>query len=389
MNTINRIKPLQIPNNSFEKFRENQYNLIPDFAKLCIEYLSSLNNNYLKLVDISFEEKIGYKDIYNSEINILHVRCEDFMHEDKKPKTFFKLYVPKLIESNYFFLNNNYYVPTVYLLDKPIVFKKVSCLISCLFNSMTFNFKRNVVTFKGVNIPIAYFLLMLIYANGEIEDTVYKLVDIVKQDINKKFQFKDTKTEEDVLNYFSSNLNCKKDFNVISNHFDQLMFDPYTKYLYQQYYNIEDINIFKLIEKIVEIYDYQKDINFVDLSNKRLVFVELLMLPLFKKISHAANQAIRGFRIGELKIGMIDIIKNFNIYLKSNFLYDTCNLYSCILQHKISMISPASERAPSSVASIHDSHFGRICPITVSSQDPGKTVSMVPETKVNFVGQIL
>ncbi len=386
MNLINRIN-FDYGEDSFENFRRRQYDLIPNFIELCIDFISKQNNNYLNIKGLDFDEKICYKDLYYSELNTLMCSIEDLDDEDKE-KLFFKCYIPKLIHDNYFYLNGNFYVPTVYLLDKPIVVKKKSILISTLFNSLTFNFERNVVTFTGVNIPIHLFVLLLVYHDESIGNDFINFFNFVKNNINKKFKLKE-ESEENIITYFSKNLNCDTNTNSIIKRFDNLMFDEYTQFLYNQCYQMNEINLITVVRKMIDITLNNQNISFVDLKHKRLVFIELLLQPILKKVAIIAGQTARGFKVDQLKMNLFDIIKNFNTFLKSNYLYDTGNLYSCLLQHKVSMLNPASERGPREISSIHESHFSKICPVTVSSQEPGKTVSIVPGTKVDLIGQIL
>jgi len=42
---------------------------------------------------------------------------------------------------------------------------------------------------------------------------------------------------------------------------------------------------------------------------------------------------------------------------------------------------------PPSIADIHKTHLGKICPITVSSIKPGEMISIIPETYLDIYGQ--
>lgn len=371
---------------NIENFRRKQYDLIEDFVDLCIDFVSKQNNNYLKLDKIIFEEKINYKDINHSEISELEVYVN--VDDNKESKLYFKLQIPTLIFDNFFYINGNFYAPAIYILDTPITIKKESILISCLFNSLSFNFKRKLVTFTGVNIPMNLFLLLFIYSDKSCVKPIQDFINIIPQKFNKSFALK-SETEENVLNYFSKNINCSKNFESIIKYFNNLMLDDYTKNLFCTCYNIpfEKVNIINVLKKVIEITVSEEEINFVDLKHKRIIFIEILLTPLFKKIARAACEASRTFKYSELKINMLDIIKHFNMVLKSNYLYDTGNLYCTLLQHKASMLNPSSERGPSTISSIHPSHYNKICPVTVSSQRPGETVSVIPQTKFNFIGQ--
>ena len=60
-----------------------------------------------------------------------------------------------------------------------------------------------------------------------------------------------------------------------------------------------------------------------------------------------------------------------------------------MLQHKAYMLSPNAEQAPSMIADLHPSHYKRICPTSISSQNPGETIYVVAETKLDMFGQFI
>ncbi len=378
MNLIKRIKSIDKNINIFENFRSRQYGLIEEFLKLSVDYIAKQNNNYIKFSRLEIEEKKGYKDVNYSELT--NVECYIF-DENNNEKLFIKTIIPTLVFDNQFYLNGNYYSPTVYLLDKPIVVKEKSIMCSGLFNSISIQLKSKIVTFTGVNIPIHLFIWLLIYNNESRKNEFQNFIT--------KYKIK-TETKENVLHYFANNIGCKKNTKSIIDYFESLLFDEYTKSLYTNCYGIkdEDINLTNIVTLSFKML-FDRRHSFVNLDHKRLVFIELLLNPLFKKVSSLAIQASKGFKLDELKLDLLTIIKNFNMGLKSNYLYDTGNLYSALLQHKISMLNPGAERAPSSVSSIHKSHFGKICPVTVSSQEPGKTVSIIANTKLDDIGQLI
>ncbi len=385
---LSQKKPFKLTKDSIENFRKKQYELIPSFAELCVEYISSQSNNYLTISDISFEDKIEYNNLHYSAVKNLKVNVINNTEENSEAQLFFNLQIPKLFFDNFFLLNDNFYAPSMYLLDKPLIVKKESAMITTLFNSLTFNFKKNVVTFTGINIPIHLFLLLFKYNNVNNKDIITDFINFIPMKFNKKFKMIN-ETEANVINYFYNRIPCKQTTSSIIDYFNKLMFDKYTKYVISTCYNIsyEQVNLTSTIIKLFEIILKNEHKSFVDLREKRLVFIELLLSPLFKKTSNLAIQSIRGFKLNQLKLDGLAIIKNFNKFLKSNYLYDTGNLYSGLLQHKVSMLNPASKRGPKTISSIHKTHYGKICPITVSSMDPGESVSIIPNTKFDFVGQ--
>jgi hypothetical protein len=74
--------------------------------------------------------------------------------------------------------------------------------------------------------------------------------------------------------------------------------------------------------------------------------------------------------------------------LSGNYLYDTKNLYSSILINKCSFITPGMSMPPNEVKHLHKTHFGKICPITISAQTPGETISLIPDIQFDEFGII-
>ena len=134
------------------------------------------------------------------------------------------------------------------------------------------------------------------------------------------------------------------------------------------------------------------------MTKKRIVFLEILFGPLFNRIASQVKQICNGYKTDMLRIDQLLIIKYFLTSgdpkknqkgLSGNYLYNTTNLYSGILQNKISMKQPGVENTPKEIQSIHPSHFKRICPISISSQSPGNVISIIPDTPLDWCGRFL
>lgn len=364
-------------------FRSAQYNLINYFMNLCVEYISKQNKNYLTIQNIDIHDVSTYNGVYSNSLT--QVSVDILINNQATPvtKTFFKFLVPTLIDNCFFVLNENCFIPTLYILDKPIIIKKKSIKLSSTFNSITIYDK--LIIFMGNNIPITYFLDIIL--SNDIPDQVK-----IKNAFIQAFKISTTPIQErDLLSYFSNLFKCNADRATIQDHFHNIFFDEYTKLLYQQCYNIEekDLNLQTALAIAVDLNLSAIEDTFIDLDQKRLVFIEILLWPIFKKIAHAASQALRGFYINEIAMDQMMLIKNFYKNLHNKFIYDNVNAYDSMLQHKAYMLNPNVEQAPSVVANLHPTHYKRICPISVSSQNPGETVYVIAETKIDIFGRFL
>lgn len=381
-----------------EDFRYYQHLLIEYFIKTVVNYISEKNNNFLTFDSLDIKEIFTYDGLYQSELE--HYIVNIINNTTKEKKVFFRFNFPKLIDKNFYILNGHYYAPLLYLLDKPMSIKENSITLTSLFSSLTLYIKNRMVIFGGNNIPLDIFCEL--FMNKDDDEDTNKIRNVLG--FNKIPEIK-------IVNYFNNilSIKAKKDDEIIS-HIERFFFDEYTKYLYTSCYFGEredlDITLKDIIKYSVLRFIDNNHFNFIDLNNKRLIFIELLLSPILQKAATAAHQAKRGFKNDELSFAHDSIIKNFQKSqekkkssmkkdiggfhgLSGKNLYDIVNLYSGIIIHKCSFIKPGMSHPPTSVNNIDKTHFEKICPITVSSTNVGETVSIVPETYVDIFGQFL
>lgn len=383
MNLLNKyvVKETQVfqeETYTIDQFRKIQYDLIPYFIENCVDYLQNLSNNYIKLKNIQEVALVKYLDAYGYSLRkiIVNIENPEFRNQEQQ---FLAFNIPELIKNVFFYLNGSYYIPGLYILDKPIIYKKNSIKLYGLINSITMYFKigDTRAIFGGKNIPIEYFLQWFLKDNhtllNEIED---------------KFKINKTRyPHESLIVYFSNFFNCEEKEEIINELFNKLFFDNYTMDLYKKSYPDFDISFKNLVNySITKFIDETFQVNFVDLKEKRLIFTELLLAPFFQRISDAAFNFCRGQKLSAVSFNEEEIIKFFMVNLKHQYFYDLVNLYSGIITMKASFMNPNSTIAPKEISSIHSSHFGRICPITISAKKPGESISFVPNTRVNKYG---
>jgi len=368
---------------TISRFRSAQYTLIEYFMNMCVEYISKQNKNYLKVQNVKIQNVQTYNSIHNSLFTQVSVDVSFINQNVSTSKTFIKFFIPTLLYDCFFILNENYFIPTLYILDRPIVIKKKSIKLSSTFNSITIYDK--LITFMGNNMPIIYFLDIFL---SDDDPTEYNL----KNTFIQTFKITTTKVPiQDLLSYFSNLFKCNPDKESIRQHFHNIFFDDYAKLLYQNCYNLEekDLNIKTLLKLAIDLNTSNNSDSFIDLDQKRLVFLEILLWPIFKRVAYVASQASRGFFVNEISMDQLELIKNFNINLHNKFIYDNVNAYDTMLQHKAYMLSPNAEQSPSIIANLHDSHFQKICPISVSAQNPGETIYITAETEMDIFGRFL
>ncbi|MFW6247038.1 MAG: hypothetical protein ACOC22_02585 [bacterium] len=371
---------------TIENFRKHQYENIHYFSDVIVNFLSKLNKNYLTKNSSSFAEIINYKGINNSQFSEYSIT----VNKDQTVSELFKIYLPKLVDEYFFYLNGNFYIPAIYTIDYPIICKNESIKLTALFNSITLYMKDDIVVFINHNIPLSMFLQLF------LQDKEGK--ELYQEFIIKKKLKHEKHSDENLINYFKQKFSGNT-YSEIKTQIENLFLDDYTKSLYEKCYDFE-INIENIIKYALRVFNNDEVPNFIDLKNKRMVFLEILLRPLLDRISSLSINISKGQKVYSTELDKYSVIKYFlrspnNSAQKKinglggNYIYDIQNLYSGILQHKISFIPPGIERPPKEIKNIHPTHYGIICPVTVSSQKPGSLVSVNPETKLDSFGRFL
>ena len=356
-------------------FRKEQYNNLNFYLLNIFNYLFKISDGFIKLTQINIEKEIKYCGLNGYKQRKVKIFIQD-QNNPNEEKLFLSFNIPELVNDNFFYISGCYYCPALYILDYPIIYKSESIKLYGLINSLTIYLKpgSSRAIFGGKNIPIQYFLQWF------IDD------DTLLEDIENKFKIDSTIYNQKILlSYFSNLFNCTEDKEEIDTILNDLFFDEYTYNLYKKCYNIE-FNIRSLINYSLRNFVNDITINFVDLKHKRLIFMEQLLSPLFKKISDLSFTIIKGIKQDAISLSENEIIKFFMTNLKHQFYYDLVNLYSGIAIHKASFMNCNSKTAPKEISSVHESHFGKICPATISAQKPGENISIVSGTKIDEYG---
>lgn len=376
-------KPEELePENTYliKDFRKFQYNQIPTLIEHAMNYLQRVSNNQIVLKNIKEQHLVKYLDAYGYSLKKVIINIED--PEDRtQEKQFMCFTLPELIKDTFFYLNGSYYTPTLYVLDKPIIYKKSSIKLYSLLNSMTLYFRvgNTRAIFGGRNIPIEYLLQW--YLTGDFYPYLEKL--------EEKFKINNTRRPRCILTqFFSDFFNCEEDDDIIDQKISDLFFDDYTRELYKKSYGLY-MSFKGLVQYAVKHYLDDNPINFVDLKEKRLVFSEMLLTPFLRRIGDVALNITKGQTVSAVSFSENEVIKYFMMDMKHQYFYDLVNFYSGIQVMKASFINPNMSSPPREISSVHPSHFGRICPITISAKKPGESISFVPSVRVDEYGLFL
>ncbi len=378
MNLLPRTTKIHSQESTIANYRLLQYNHIEGLVKNCLEYLSRFGAN---TSDVKFElsEFNKYKSPYYFAIKNIKLTSKS----DNK-QYLLNIDIPKLIENTFFKLRGVYYIPMLYIIDEPIVLKKNSLKLSSMFKSITVYFNDSRVIFNGINIPISRFFRLFI----ENENIVKNICTIYNTNYFKETRQRSIKLVSTEL------LGFPQEDNFVE-YLEKMFFDNWTKELYSKYYNIEN----PTLENVLTIATVRKrdDVKplFNDLAYKRIVFIELLFDPLIKMIGNIVSDLLRGKQLAEIKLKQSAIIDHFyassesginskNTGLSGNNIYNIINGYSSILSLKATFKNPKGfSELPKEVHEVHSSHKHQICPITISNADPGVTISLIPDLKID------
>jgi hypothetical protein len=190
-------------------------------------------------------------------------------------------------------------------MDLPIIIKKESIKLFGLFNSITLYLKEDIAIFTGMNIPLSYFIQLFMYDDVEGLKLYGEFVSKHKKNYTHH-------TDQDIINYFNNKFDIKGPLENIINSLERMFFDSYTRNLYEACYGMKfDITLKNILTYAMTTDIENKPPNFVDLKFKRVVFLEILLRPLFERVLPLIKMASKGSRPDELKMDALTIMKFF------------------------------------------------------------------------------
>lgn len=377
MNLINR--PIN-QSSDLMNFRKYQYGLIPYFIDVCFEYASRFGLEYDK-INLEILQDTSYYSSTHYAFDKLRIKLDD------NTTNFLELDIPTLIDDIFFKLKGVYYVPMIYVLDEPITFKKNSIKLNSLFKPITLYTQDNRIIIDGHNIPISRFLRL--YESDE--SVVKEVCDL----FNTQYIIE---SQDESVAKISKLIKCDEDLENIVNFIENIFFDNWTKDLYCAFYKRENMTMMDIFHITMQRIYNKEYIEFNNIAHKRLVFIELLLDPLFKAINKLIYTLKNIKSVIQIPIKANAIINHFyasgnmgvgnqkrNKGLSGNNLYSIVNGYSGLLSLKCSFENPKSQsELPKSVSNIHANYKQKICPVTISNKNPGVVSSLVPNQHIDL-----
>lgn len=370
-------------------YRHYQFQQLKNIAKNLVDYISKQNNNYLTFDSVQTYELIDYFGMYNSCLSRLIINVIN--NKTNERKVLLDILYPTLIDGYLFYINGNYYTPSMYIDDYPISVKKNFIIMQSYFkNNIIIKKQTQDVKIGGsLNIKMYHLGLLLFRETDDFElfGEFCEHLKINPTDIG----------DGNLFMYFKKKLSKSTSLKDVYTRLEDLFLDKNTAELYEDCYGFKP-TLYNAFKKMMDTVIHYTEPTAIDLKEKRLTFLENIFEPVFTRVIKLSKQATTGYVNDEIRIDNMSIIKHFLkapqptkqnsmlTGLSGNYIYNITNLYSGVLKMKTTTVKPGINNPSKDIQNIDDSHFGRICPITVSSDKVGATVSVIPDTPVTKYG---
>jgi len=392
MNLILTTDPYEVKQEGFyflHEWREVDHAKIEEFINEIFEKIKEFDPEFEYIID-----KKSNISPYLGDF-ITHMYDYHIYQKYKKLERKFNILVPKLIQKNYYILNNALYVPILMLEKSPIdrvtdeekKKNKIYANLNPIYN-FTFDFNEGYIFFRNKKVEINIFLRVL------FENDDDKLKDLEENGLIQ-FPRKDIIYTKEEKKKFIKFLGFHKE-SVLDNYaaaefIDKFLIFKYYHEMFEDFYGLKGIK--DIIWKIIELYLTDEPIDMADIKNRRVVHVEYLIKPLFESYLRLL------YGIIDRKSQNFLITMNPKVILTTGYtqnlhggnLYDISIPYASPLINKVSQdISIIKEgRLPKSWQRNDKSAFGILCPITISASKPAANVVFTTDTQINKFGRIL
>jgi len=191
------------------------------------------------------------------------------------------------------------------------------------------------------------------------------------------------------LNLLSVMFNTAPNWKSLRTRINKLFFDKWTLGLYEQIYGFKTHDLREVLDHVKDNMHRINPDDFINLKYKRVIFIEQLLLPVFRAVRALIIRHLKRVTTGNLiKLKISNPSEISNYFFKSmsgSTLYESTNVYSSLTLFKASFKRPGStSNLPSCVSSIHDTYKGVVDPVVVSNSSPGEIVALVPTTKIDM-----
>lgn len=299
------------------------------------------------------------------------------------------VFIPKLIDNNFVFINGRQKLPIFQLFDIPLVTRgdtiKLRTNVAVLMISKNKNWPYIQLSFMGKKVSLS--LILIGYYGIEFVEEQFKLKEDIDITSSNLFEI----LRQDLKLYIKESIGYKEeDFIVeIGRH--------YTKYntkskgediLYAldlipkvDIFTAQFLNNTLILEELCEILK-TGDIDDTLITNKRIRVFEYIILSKISKIIFDLCYTNRTSRNPKFNINSTQILSDCNVSEVVQFNFSINPIEELTKLSRVSILGEGSfkrENAPKHLRDINDSMFGRICPVDTPDRDNcGIQESLVP-----------
>jgi len=360
--------------------------------------------NKIKLIDPEYKVLIEKKSNISPYLgDFITYQDEYYIYQEYKNfSREFSFFVPKLIQKNYYTLNNALYVPILMLEKAPIdrvmsepdakvIKNKIYANLNPMYN-FTFDFHvankskkkiERIVFFNYKKIELDLFLRVIFKDDEDKLEELYQngLIHTKETTLGDKRKF---------VKFLGFHKESFFDDIDLVKWIDTFLILDFYHELFEDFYGFRGIK--NIVWKIIELFLTGEKIDMSDIHNRRIIHSEYLIKPIFESYLR-------------LLYGVIDkngqnflITMNQKVIMTSGFtnnlhrgnLYDISIPYALPLINKVSQdISVINDgRLPKSWQRNDSSAQGILCPISVSAANVGANVVFTTQTLVNEYGRL-
>jgi len=372
------------------EWRKEDYKKIPEFLHEMFAKIKKLDPEFE--YDIQSSSNISTYLGDNASYYDNYVVNQKYKTHEKS----FNFLVPKLLQGNYFILNNALYIPLLFLEKAPIdrvtnddySKNKIYANVSPIYN-FTFDFTDSkAIYFKNKKIDMDLFLKVVFDQDKEKLD-YFKEIGLIEETYLTSEKV-DVADKRKLMKYFGFQKESFFDHVDIAQWIDDYLIMNFHHDLFYDYYGIRGIKEITL--KIIEFYQTGEVIDMANIANRRVVMSEYLIKALFELYFRLLTGIIN--KKGQNFLPTINpnvmLTSGFNQMMHRGNLYDISIPFPSPLINKISQdISIITDgRLPKSWVRNDESAFGIFCPITVGAQKTSSNIVFTLDSMINKFGRI-
>ena len=387
MNIVNPTFKIQNEDNNIFTIREKDYEqilpMVRDIVKPVEEIGFTINDVSLK------DSKFSSGELSKTLKQTLSIKLQK-----GSANIDLSLFIPKLVDKNYIYINGRKKIPLFQLFDIPLVTRGENIkLRTNVATIMVFKEKevpRINISFLGKKIPFGL-ILMAYYGideafqkfnlDGEIDEVTPNLYEILRTDLKEYYDSSRGYTQDDFILEIGrtySRYNAKSKGEDILYALDLI---SKVDLITAKFLKTESV-----IDELIDILKYE-DIDDTLFTNKRVRCFEYVILGKISKIIFDLCFSNRTARQPKFNINSTQILSDCNVSDIVQFDFSINPIEELTKLSRISLLGPGGfkrENIPKHLRDICPTMFGRICPVDTPDRDNcGVLQNLVPNVKLD------